>query len=187
MECWPERLRPLLAGAIGAAANVGFLLVGWVGKLFPVTPESWRWMFLIGGLPAFLVFFIRLFVPESERWKMSVSQRVSSPLREIFAAGFLKNTLLAIAFSSIAPDWYLGFRSVDTTMGRPDHGRQNTPGQGGDSDGFSLWSHRWVLVGTAHWRQDRSTSHILRPLSRIAFSPVLSCFVPCQSTIVYSL
>jgi MFS family permease len=102
MECWPDRLRPLLAGAIGAASNVGFLLVGWVGKMFPVTPESWRWMFLIGGLPAFLVFFIRLFVPESERWKRSVSHRVSSPLREIFAPGFLKNTLLAIAFSSIA-------------------------------------------------------------------------------------
>ena len=70
MECWPERLRPLLAGAIGAAANVGFLLVGWVGKVFPVTPSSWRWMFLVGGLPALLVVFIRLFVPESERWKI---------------------------------------------------------------------------------------------------------------------
>jgi SHS family sialic acid transporter-like MFS transporter len=102
MECWPERLRPLLAGAIGAASNIGFLLVGWVGRVFPVTPESWRWMFLIGALPAFLVFFIRLFVPESERWKVSVSQRVSSPLREIFAAKFFKKTLLAIAFSSIA-------------------------------------------------------------------------------------
>jgi MFS transporter, SHS family, sialic acid transporter len=102
MECWPERLRPLLAAAIGAAANIGFLLVGWVGSIFPVTPESWRWMFLIGGLPALLVFFIRLFVPESERWKVSVSRRVSSPLRDIFADGFMKNTLLAIAFSSIA-------------------------------------------------------------------------------------
>jgi MFS family permease len=59
-------------------------------------------MFLIGGLPALLVFFIRLFVPESERWKVSVSRRVSSPLRDIFADGFMKNTLLAIAFSSIA-------------------------------------------------------------------------------------
>jgi len=102
MECWPERLRPLLAGAIGAAANVGFLLVGWVGKVFPVTPSSWRWMFLVGGLPALLVVFIRLFVPESERWKISVSHGVSRPFREIFASGLLRNTLLAIAFSSIA-------------------------------------------------------------------------------------
>ena len=31
MECWPERLRPYLAGIIGAAANVGFVLVACVG------------------------------------------------------------------------------------------------------------------------------------------------------------
>src|SRR5262245_21600617 len=37
MECWPERRRPLLAGAIGAAANVGFGLVGGLGVLFHVT------------------------------------------------------------------------------------------------------------------------------------------------------
>src|SRR6185295_4923712 len=72
MECWPERWRPILAGAIGAAANVGFLLTGMVAKTWPVTQESWRWMFLVGAIPAFLVFFIRLFVPESERWKKSV-------------------------------------------------------------------------------------------------------------------
>src|SRR5206468_697022 len=44
MECWPERSRPLLAGAIGASANVGFFLVGLTARLSYVTPESWRWM-----------------------------------------------------------------------------------------------------------------------------------------------
>src|SRR3954466_11410011 len=52
MECWPEKWRPMLAGAIGAAANAGFLLVGAVAKKYPVTIESWRWMFLVGALPA---------------------------------------------------------------------------------------------------------------------------------------
>ena len=28
MECWPDKYRPLLAGVIGAAANVGIFLVG---------------------------------------------------------------------------------------------------------------------------------------------------------------
>jgi MFS family permease len=102
MECWPEKWRPLLAGVIGAAANVGFLLVGWVGKTFPVTVDSWRWMFLVGACPALLVFFIRLFVPESERWKASVAGASAHPLREIFAPGLARRTLLAIAFSSIA-------------------------------------------------------------------------------------
>jgi len=102
MECWPEKARPLLAGLIGAAANVGFLLIGFVATVVPVTVDSWRWMMLVGAGPALLVFFIRLFVPESPLWKESVKEGVSHPLREIFAPGLFKTTVLAIAFSSIA-------------------------------------------------------------------------------------
>ena len=102
MEYWPDRWRPLLAGIIGAASNVGFLAVAVVGITVSVTPESWRWMWLVGVLPAFLVFLILLFVPESERWKASTSRGPSAPLREILSKAYLKNTLLGIAFASIA-------------------------------------------------------------------------------------
>jgi MFS family permease len=102
MECWPEKWRPALAGAIGAAANVGFLLTGVVAYLQPVTVASWRWMFLVGALPAFLVFFIILAVPESERWKRSVTNQGSRPVREIIASGLLPRSLLAIVFASVA-------------------------------------------------------------------------------------
>src|SRR5688572_11261162 len=101
MECWPEKLRPLMAGFIGAAANVGFLLVGWVAKTFTVTPQSWRWMFLVGALPALLVFFIRLFVPESEKWK-AVANPETKPVREILKPPLLKFTLFGILFASVA-------------------------------------------------------------------------------------
>lgn len=102
MECWPERWRPLLAGVIGAAANVGFLLVGYVGKLMSVTTDNWRNMWLIGALPALLVFLIRLWVPESERWREAVRKEPGRPLRDIFAEGRWRNTVLAIGFASIA-------------------------------------------------------------------------------------
>jgi MFS transporter, SHS family, sialic acid transporter len=101
MECWPEKLRPLMAGFIGAAANVGFLLVGWVAKTFTVTQHSWRWMFLVGALPALLVFFIRLFVPESEKWK-AVARPENQPVREILRPPLVKLTLFGILFASIA-------------------------------------------------------------------------------------
>src|SRR5687768_3364562 len=101
MECWPEKLRPLMAGFIGAAANVGFLLVGWVAKTWPVTMESWRWMFLVGALPALLVFLIRMFVPESEKWK-AVAHPDNKPLREVFRPPLLKYMLFGIAFASVA-------------------------------------------------------------------------------------
>src|SRR5688572_2485498 len=70
MECWPEKHRPMLAAAIGAAANVGFALIALAGRFIP--REQWRWVMLAGAVPALLTFFIRLFVPESERWKASV-------------------------------------------------------------------------------------------------------------------
>ena len=91
-ELWPDRSRAVLAGLIGAASNVGFLLVGvisltmlsllsytesallWVGlgegtvgRL--LSNQGWRLMMIIGAVPALLIFFIRLFVPESARWK----------------------------------------------------------------------------------------------------------------------
>jgi MFS family permease len=102
MECWPEKWRPLLAGAIGAASNVGFFLVGLTAWLSPVTPESWRWMLVVAALPALLVVFIMLAVPESERWKRAVKTRVTHPLLEVFGSGLRYRTLLAIVFASVA-------------------------------------------------------------------------------------
>src|SRR4029077_20597355 len=77
MEGWPEKHRPLLAGAIGAASNVGFLLIAAVAYNIHITADSWRWVMIAGAMPAFLTFFIRLFVPESERWKESVGRHAS--------------------------------------------------------------------------------------------------------------
>jgi MFS family permease len=102
MECWPERHRPLLAGAIGAASNVGFALMGLLGMGFAVTRESWRWVMLAGAAPALLALFIVRFVPESERWKQSVRLGSSRPLKEIFSPALVKTTLLAVTFASVA-------------------------------------------------------------------------------------
>jgi len=103
MECWPERWRPALAGAIGAAANVGFFLVGVTASIHHVTSESWRWMMLVAALPAFLVVFIFAGVPESKRWQRAVQTTGAiHPLREIFAPSLRWKCLLAIAFASIA-------------------------------------------------------------------------------------
>lgn len=91
-EIWPNRSRALLAGLIGMAANVGFLCVallslGMTGVLENLRaflhavglPEGtvasllnnsgWRLLMISGALPALLIFFIRLCVPESERWE----------------------------------------------------------------------------------------------------------------------
>jgi SHS family sialic acid transporter-like MFS transporter len=103
MEVWPEKYRPFLAGAIGAAANVGFLLIALIGMTFKVTQDSWRWVALVGAAPALLTFFIRIFVPESEKWQhaQATAKTPAKPLREIFSPGIIKKTLLATAFCGV--------------------------------------------------------------------------------------
>jgi MFS transporter, SHS family, sialic acid transporter len=102
MECWPEKWRPWLAGAMGIAANMGFLLVGVTARLHPVTSQSWRWIMLVGAMPALLVFFIMFAVPESARWLAAARSAQNNPVREIFSPSLRKNTLLALVLASVA-------------------------------------------------------------------------------------
>jgi MFS family permease len=102
MESWPRAKRPMLAGLIGAAANAGYALIAVIAIVFPITQTSWRWVMMVGAAPALLTFFIRLFVPESERWQESVKRGPARPVREIFRPPLLRNTVLAIGFASVA-------------------------------------------------------------------------------------
>ena len=104
MEVWPEKHRPWLAGAIGAAANLGMVIVGVIALKVKVTEDSWRWMFLVGASPALLTFLIRLFVPESEKWQHAkeASRTDASPLRQVLRGPLLKRTLIGIVISSVA-------------------------------------------------------------------------------------
>jgi MFS family permease len=102
VECWPERLRPLLSGGIGAAGNVGYLTIGLVVMQFPVTPGHWRWIMLVCATPAVLALFVLAFIPESKRWQQAVRRTGPGPLREIFTTRLLRPTLLAIGLASVA-------------------------------------------------------------------------------------
>ena len=124
MEMWPSTSRPIMAGLIGAAANVGYLLVGYLnlgldafvgqvgsalGSFLPETwvksllaAGGWRLLFVVGSLPAILTFLIRIFVPESEKWKQA-SEGASKPrVAEIFAPGIKRSTLLGATLAGLA-------------------------------------------------------------------------------------
>lgn len=95
MECWPERHRPKLAGAIGAAANFGFLFIAIVALTKPVTADSWRWIMLVGASPAVLALVVVMFVPESERWKQARKARLAAPARDVLLPGLGRVGLVA--------------------------------------------------------------------------------------------
>src|SRR5438445_12761306 len=67
-EEWPEERRKMGAGLMHTGYYFGFFLAA-LANYFVGAVYGWRAMFLIGGLPALLVGFIRYGVRESSRWK----------------------------------------------------------------------------------------------------------------------
>ena len=75
MEVLPAEKRGLFSGILQEGYAVGNLLAGVVFAVLFVH-IGWRWMFVIGALPALLIFFIRKNVPESPVWLAGQAQRV---------------------------------------------------------------------------------------------------------------
>jgi len=115
MEVWPEKNRPFLAGIIGAANNLGLVLIATIGFIIPITVDSWRWTALCGLIPGILAIFVIVAVPESEKWKKSVNKvRAMNPLREIFTPPVLKSTLIGMVLSATM---MIGTWAAATTFG----------------------------------------------------------------------
>jgi MFS family permease len=132
MEIWPNRSRAFMAGLIGAAANVGYLAVGFVGiwlnaiiadlgalltrmGLSEATVgaltanQGWRIMMLIGTLPALLTFLIRVFVPESKKWEHEREQGKTSHWQA--------SDLLGVVIGCAGPLLIVYIWATDQTMG----------------------------------------------------------------------
>ena len=91
-ELWAGKNRAWIAGMIGAASNIGFLLTGILSLKLNASIETvthglgslglsqstadyllhnraWRFIAVSGALPALINFFILIFVPESHKWE----------------------------------------------------------------------------------------------------------------------
>jgi MFS transporter, SHS family, sialic acid transporter len=117
MELWPNTSRTVLAGLIGAFGNLGYTicalislglnragghLPGWLESV-GVPAEwaerltafgNWRLLMLSGAIPALLTLFIRLFVPESEKWTKEKASGTTS--------GWSGKDLLAVLIGAAA-------------------------------------------------------------------------------------
>jgi len=91
-EEWPEERRKMGAGLMHTGYYFGFFLAA-LANHFVGEVHGWRSMFMIGGVPAVLIGFIRYGVTESSRWTSHV-KRVSSPLADLFKPAFRRRTLL---------------------------------------------------------------------------------------------
>ncbi len=104
-EFWANVSRPALAGLMGAAANLGILLLSLLGKMYVVTPETWRPLMLMTGSPIVLGLLALWLLPESPKWIESRKAAKTSPqgsgLLELFRPPLLTRTLIGISLGTI--------------------------------------------------------------------------------------
>ena len=75
VEKWPERTRARAAAVLQSGIALGFFIASFTWFLLQgIGPDAWRYMFLVGVLPALLVLYLRWGVGESERW-LQVAER----------------------------------------------------------------------------------------------------------------
>jgi MFS transporter, SHS family, lactate transporter len=114
MESIPPRSRGLISGLLQSGYPAGYFLASIVyGLLFQYI--GWRGMFMVGVLPALLVFYIRRSVPESPTWRPTTAHSNSlAILRNHWRLGIYAVVLMTAFnfFSHGTQDLYPTFLQV---------------------------------------------------------------------------
>ncbi len=104
-ETWPRNWRPWIAAVLQTAVNLGVLIAFVAASLMKgINP---RFVFLVGILPAFIVFWIRRHVPEPEEWHTAnAAARAGSErqpsIADLFRGPTRRITLLTIVVCACA-------------------------------------------------------------------------------------
>ncbi|MCS7064917.1 MAG: MFS transporter [Fimbriimonadales bacterium] len=111
-ETFPAHARPTALGIMQACSAIGNLMAAIIyWQVAP--PLGWRWVFAIGFFPAILVFVIRLFVREPQRWEeaRALGQHLGS-LRELFGdLRWRRHTLIGVGLAAVG---VVGFWGIGT-------------------------------------------------------------------------
>ena len=129
-EVMPDRARPFALGWLQASSAIGNMTAAGVAIVLGRLEESgavgnaWRWMFVVGTLPALLAVLIRRRLKEPDRWKAVAraegpagepDRRLGS-LSELFGdPRWRKNAIVGmiLGFSGVVGLWGIGFFSFD--------------------------------------------------------------------------
>jgi putative sialic acid transporter len=116
-ETWPAEHRGKAIGIMQSGWAIGYILAALVAAAILPT-FGWRWLFVVGVLPAFFVFWIRRNVQEPVVWSAQREEQdtaqASSPagavntLAAIFSSEFIGRTLKASLLTSMVMFGYWG-------------------------------------------------------------------------------
>jgi MFS family permease len=115
-ETWPAHLRNKAISIMQSGWALGYMMASISAALILGSPslgaDAWRWLFLVGVIPAFFTLWIRRYVREPEAWaKKPKSTDGPSPFAVIFGPSLIRRTLLIIALGSAVQfaNWGLFF------------------------------------------------------------------------------
>ncbi len=99
-ETWPKRWRPWTAAVLQTGVNLGVLVACLAGVL--LQGRHPKWIFLIGVVPALLVFWIRRHVPEPEAWSAAAAKKARPPsVGDLFRGPTRRITLVSILICAL--------------------------------------------------------------------------------------
>jgi MFS family permease len=116
-ELWPNHARGKGAGLMQCGLGIGFFMASLVW-LFVGTlgPDAWRYMYLIGVVPALLTLWIRRAIPESEVWKKAAARRHTEHTRftlvDLFANRATRRQTIIVFLMSLTST--VGFWGIST-------------------------------------------------------------------------
>lgn len=122
-EVMPTRARPYALGFLQASSTVGNVTAALIGIFLGriqaaggMTTSPWRWMFIIGALPALLVLLIMRRLKEPEGWQQAKDRHAKlGSVSELFSPRWRRSTLvgMTLAFSGVVGLWGIGFFTPD--------------------------------------------------------------------------
>ena len=116
-ETWPAEHRTKAIGIMQSGWALGYILAAVVSAVvldvLSLGEEAWRWLFVVGALPAFVTLWIRRRVPEPALWieRRSRGEPRSNPFAVLFGPALWRRTVLAtlLTGSVMFGNWGLFF------------------------------------------------------------------------------
>jgi MFS family permease len=120
-ETWPRRWRAWISAVLQSGVNLGILLASLATYLLAAFPH--KYVFLVGIIPAFIVYWIRRHVPEPAEWKDARELQTSMPgVADLFVGRLRRITLFTIGVCgcSLTGWWAFMFWNPQQMRNLPD-------------------------------------------------------------------
>ncbi len=102
METWEDKYRAVLAGLMGAAANVGYFIAASYSEFMRGLGFNWRWVIGMGCVIGLSSLVVIVFVPETTKWRQAREKKQLTSIGELFKPRYRRSTIVGTLLATIA-------------------------------------------------------------------------------------